>query len=158
MKRFLGIMTAAILLCSVLTGCGSKASSTSPSAYNTLPEASHAPASGANIPVFEAPPYSEPNASAGSGVFAGEEYDSLKENGFTSVAVSPVSTFSADVETASYCNVRRMLRDGYGIGDIPAGAVRTEEMLNYFTYDYASPGKGEPFGLTACISACPWNG
>lgn len=86
-----------------------------------------------------------------------EEYSTIEENPFMSVALSPLSTFSADVDTASYANLRRMIQNGYTSADIPSGAVRTEEMLNYFTYDYDGPKKGEPFGVTATISECPWN-
>lgn len=86
-----------------------------------------------------------------------EEYSTLEENPYMSVALSPLSTFSADVDTASYANLRRMITNGYTASDIPSGAVRTEEMLNYFTYDYNGPKKGEPFGVTATISQCPWN-
>lgn len=86
-----------------------------------------------------------------------EEYSTIEENPYMSVALSPLSTFSADVDTASYANLRRMIRSGYTAADIPSGAVRTEEMLNYFTYDYNGPKKGEPFGVTATISECPWN-
>lgn len=90
--------------------------------------------------------------------FNSEEYSEISENGFTSVAVSPRSTFSADVDTASYSNVRRMIMDqGYGLGDIPTDAVRIEEMVNYFNYDYNLPEDDEPFGVTATISDCPWN-
>ena len=89
--------------------------------------------------------------------FNTEEYASITENGFRSVATSPLSTFSADVDTASYCNLRRMLNQGYAPGDIPAGAVRVEEMLNYFRYDYAAPEDGNRFGVTAQLSDCPWN-
>ncbi len=86
-----------------------------------------------------------------------EEYSTVEENPFMSVALSPLSTFSADVDTASYANLRRMIQSGYTVDDIPSGAVRTEEMLNYFTYDYDGPKKDEPFGVTATISECPWN-
>ena len=79
-------------------------------------------------------------------VFNTEEYDAIDENGFRKVSVSPLSTFSADVDTASYSNLRRMLNDGYSIEEIPQGAVRAEEMINYFTYDYNGPEEGEPFG------------
>ena len=90
-------------------------------------------------------------------VFNTEEYDAIDENGFRKVSVSPLSTFSADVDTASYSNLRRMLNDGYSIEEIPQGAVRAEEMINYFTYDYNGPEEGEPFGVNAEISTCPWN-
>lgn len=86
-----------------------------------------------------------------------EEYNALEESGFKSVKNSPVSTFSADVDTASYTNLRRMIEDGYSLEEIPAGAVRIEELLNYFKYDYRLPGAGEPFGVTTVMGDCPWN-
>lgn len=86
-----------------------------------------------------------------------EEYSAVKETGFKSVANDPLSTFSADVDTASYSNIRRMIEDGCTMDEIPAGAVRIEEMLNYFSYDYRLPEKGEPFGVTTVIGDCPWN-
>lgn len=87
----------------------------------------------------------------------GETYSSLNETGFTSVAKNPLSTFAADVDTASYSNFRRFVTYGYRLGDFPADALRSEEMINYFTYDYAKPKKGEIFGVDAQISDCPWN-
>lgn len=86
-----------------------------------------------------------------------EEYNSLEEPAFKSVKNSPVSTFSADVDTASYTNLRRMIENNYSIEDIPAGAVRIEELLNYFKYDYNLPASGEPFGVTTVMGDCPWN-
>lgn len=89
--------------------------------------------------------------------FNTEEYNAVRENGFRSVLTSPLSTFAADVDTASYANVRRMLEWGYRADEIPAGAVRAEEMLNYFSYDYEGPKGREPFGVNAEIASCPWN-
>ncbi|MCM1048663.1 MAG: VWA domain-containing protein [Clostridiales bacterium] len=86
-----------------------------------------------------------------------EEYNALDEMGFTAATLNPLSTFSADVDTASYSNLRRLIEDGYALEDIPDGAVRIEELLNYFDYDYAKPKKGEPFGVTTQIADCPWN-
>ena len=86
-----------------------------------------------------------------------EEYSSIVESGFKSVVNDPLSTFSVDVDTASYSNLRRMIEYGYALEDIPAGAVRIEEMLNYFTYDYNLPDGDEPFGVTTVMSDCPWN-
>ena len=91
------------------------------------------------------------------GMPVSEEYNIVEESGFTAAAVSPLSTFSADVDTASYSNLRRMIEDGYSLEDIPEGSVRIEELLNYFRYDYAGPQKGEPFGVTTQIADCPWN-
>ena len=86
-----------------------------------------------------------------------EEYDSIRENVFKDVSTSPLSTFSADVDTASYSNLRRLLNSGYTLSEVPEGAIRAEEMINYFTYNYNGPERGEPFGVNAEISACPWN-
>lgn len=86
-----------------------------------------------------------------------EEYSAVEETGFKSVANDPLSTFSADVDTASYSNLRRMIENGYSMEEIPEGAVRIEEMLNYFSYDYKLPKKGEPFGVTTVLGDCPWN-
>ena len=110
--------------------------------------------------------------------FNTEEYAAVHEGGFIAVATQPLSTVSADVDTASWCNLRRMVRDGYRIARlgegsdietvedewtsyddsvIPAGAVRIEEMLNYFGYDYAAPTGDERFSVTTHLGACPWN-
>lgn len=87
----------------------------------------------------------------------GEEYSEWEEKGFTSVIKAPLSTFAADVDTASYSNLRRLINSGYMLDEIPQGAVRIEEMLNYFSYDYDDPEGRDPFGVTTQISACPWN-
>ena len=86
-----------------------------------------------------------------------EEYSKWEEKGFSSVMAQPLSTFSADVDTASYSNLRRLIREGYDLDSLPEGAVRIEEMLNYFSYDYDDPKGMEPFGVTTQISRCPWN-
>ena len=83
-----------------------------------------------------------------------EEYKYMDENGWMSVLTSPFSTFAADVDTASYANLRRMILAGQ---EVPASAVRIEEMINYFTYDYPAPEGKEPFSVTAKITPCPWN-
>lgn len=89
--------------------------------------------------------------------FNTEEYDALQEIGFISTATRPLSTVSADVDTASYCNLRRMLRDGWTPEEIDAGAVRIEEMLNYFSYDYETGSGDDLFGTTVHVGDCPWN-
>ncbi|WP_438868263.1 vWA domain-containing protein [Pseudomonas sp. L1(2025)] len=83
-----------------------------------------------------------------------ERYQSLPDNPVYSVAQTPVSTFSADVDTGSYANVRRFLNQGRLP---PDGAVRLEEMLNYFPYDYALPTDSSPFGVTTEVATTPWN-
>lgn len=86
-----------------------------------------------------------------------EEYSKWEEQGFFSVMTQPQSTFSADVDTASYSNLRRLIREGYDLESLPEGAVRIEEMLNYFSYDFEEPKGQEPFGVTTQIGRCPWN-
>lgn len=86
-----------------------------------------------------------------------EEYSKWEEQGFFSVMEQPLSTFSADVDTASYSNLRRLIREGYDLETLPEGAIRIEEMLNYFSYDYEEPVGQEPFGVTTQIGRCPWN-
>lgn len=86
-----------------------------------------------------------------------EEYSKWEERGFRSVLKEPLSTFSADVDTASYSNLRRLLTEGYSLEELPRGAVRIEELLNYFSYNYEEPKGQEPFGVTTKLGACPWN-
>ena len=85
--------------------------------------------------------------------FNTEEYGVIDEPDFVGVTTAPLSTFSIDVDTASYSNVRRFLRDG----ELPpAAAVRIEELINYFDYDYPDPSAGDPFGIVTEIADCPW--
>jgi len=88
------------------------------------------------------------------GPFNTEAYDHIEENKFRRVDADPLSTFSIDVDTASYANVRRFITDG---GLPPAGAVRIEELVNYFRFDYPQPSGREPFSITTELTACPWN-
>ena len=83
-----------------------------------------------------------------------EDYDNIVENKFLAATQNPLSTFSIDVDEAAYSNVRRYLQNG---SMPPAGAVRIEEMINYFDYDYPKPTNGEPFTVNTEISECPWN-
>ncbi|MBI3822404.1 MAG: von Willebrand factor type A domain-containing protein [Planctomycetes bacterium] len=84
----------------------------------------------------------------------GEEYERRRDNPFHLVANDPLSTFSIDVDTASYTNVRRMLNENTLP---PADAVRVEEFVNYFTYNYPAPEGEHPITLSAESAACPWN-
>lgn len=87
------------------------------------------------------------------GRFNTEEYDRIYENEFKDARQNPLSTFSIDVDTASYTNVRRYITNSQLP---PKDAVRIEEMINYFTYDYPQPRRRHPFSITTEISACPW--
>ena len=83
-----------------------------------------------------------------------EEYKRLTDNNFQEVRTSPLSTFSIDVDTASYSNIRRFLNSG---SLPPIDAVRTEELLNYFTYEYPQPEGDRPVSVTAEVGVSPWN-
>ena len=83
-----------------------------------------------------------------------EGYDKIEENPFLKVTDNPLSTFSIDVDAASYSNIRRFLHDD----ELPpAGAVRIEEMINYFTYQYPQPTGDLPFSINTELASCPWN-
>lgn len=83
-----------------------------------------------------------------------EEYEDITESGFKLTSENPLSTFSADVDTASYTNIRRMINNGYFPN---SEAVRIEEIMNYFDYDYPNARSSEPFSVTTELSTCPWN-
>ena len=86
--------------------------------------------------------------------FNREGYDKITENQFMKVNDNPLSTFSIDVDAASYSNVRRFLNQGQLP---PAGAVRIEEMVNYFKYEYPQPTNNDPFSINTEIADAPWN-
>ena len=90
-------------------------------------------------------PYTEPNT---------ESYAGISENGYRDPLQEPYSTFSIDVDNASYSNVRRFINLGQ---HVPADAVRIEEMINYFRYDYPEPAGEHPFSVYTEAGICPWN-
>ena len=86
--------------------------------------------------------------------FNTESYDHNPENDFKNANASPLSTLSIDVDAASYSNMRRFINNGQ---NPPIDAVRIEEMINYFNYDYPQPKGEDPFSITTEMSDCPWN-
>lgn len=96
----------------------------------------------------EAPEVKVPN-------FRTEEYDRIYENEFVATWDHPLSTFSIDVDNASYSNVRRFLTQQHQLP--PPDAVRIEELINYFSYDYPQPSGDQPFALVTEVAQCPWN-
>lgn len=165
MKKKHSIFVAALVLVSMLAGCGSDGSGGKGEGSLRNDDV------GNSAPMEDEETYYEQGDGAGCPQefwditedqkqekdWDTEEYHALEEFGFKSVKNSPVSTFSADVDTASYTNLRRMIEYNYSMEEIPAGAVRIEELLNYFNYDYRLPGAGEPFGVTTVMGDCPWN-
>jgi len=83
-----------------------------------------------------------------------EDYDSFVENAFESPKTAPLSTFSIDVDNASYTNIRRFLNNGQ---QVPKDAVRVEEMVNFFKYTYPQPKNEHPFSINTELSDSPWN-
>lgn len=139
----LSLLLAGVMLLST-TACGGGGSGMAPAAAGDM-----APYGYAGMAPAEAMPME------GGPEWNTEEYSHIQENGFHAVSVTPLSTFAADVDTASYANLRRMLLAGQ---DVPADAVRIEEMVNYFRYDYPQPEGDEPFSVSAQIAPCSWNG
>ena len=89
-----------------------------------------------------------------STVFNTAEYSKINDNEFKEAKKNPLSTFSIDVDKASYSNIRRFITQG---SLPPADAVRVEEMINYFPYTYPQPENNEPFSITTEYTECPWN-
>lgn len=83
-----------------------------------------------------------------------EDYDAFVENAFESPKTAPLSTFSIDVDNASYTNVRRFINNGQ---EVPKDAVRVEEMVNFFKYTYPQPQDQNPFSINTEVSESPWN-
>lgn len=138
-KHAIKCLFASSLILTSFTSCGAMEEPTGDysSSYNYISES-------AEDFVYEPPVY---NTSS-------EEYTEITENGFKQVKTNPLSTFSADVDTASYANIRRMINDNGGI--IDTNVVRIEEMINYFDYSYETP-TDKPFSVTTEMSDCPWN-
>jgi Ca-activated chloride channel family protein len=110
---------------------------------------------GAPAEFFEKVFQSDPNAVGGMyrQDFNTADYGHYVENAFLTAKSDPLSTFSIDVDTASYSIVRRFLNEGHLP---PKDAVRIEEMINYFSYDYAQPKADEPFSINLEVASCPW--
>lgn len=83
-----------------------------------------------------------------------ENYAKITENQFQNVTINPLSTFSIDVDKAAYSNIRRFIIKGQ---DVPVSAVKIEEMVNYFDYDYAQPKNEHPFSVHTEVAKTPWN-
>lgn len=110
---------------------------------------------------YRSPSYNRPahynktvkKTSAKNREYNNEEYDRLIENPFELTKNQPLSTFSIDVDNASYSNVRRMIEDGA----VEKDAVRIEEMVNYFRYNYPQPKNKQPFSINTELGSAPWN-
>lgn len=155
-KVIAAILTGTMVLSA--TACSNaKSASTTVAAHNDSPMAQVDSYLGGDV-------YYEPTEAGYEGTtvangetdkdFNTEEYNTIKENGFVKVSQSPLSTFAADVDTGSYCNLRRMIMQGYNLENV-ASAIRTEEIVNYF--DYKVDSKDDVFSVQYSIGDCPWN-
>ena len=162
MKRSVTVLSLAlsiILTVTMIAGCSSSHKTdmiyTSSPALNT----SNSRASGGAAAPSSSPPGGAPYFADSEGAWRyapvedAEEYAYEPESTFKDVKTSPLSTFSADVDTASYSNMRRCIN----MGIAPVG-VRIEELVNYFDYSYPAPDPGDeyPFSITTEVSVCPW--
>jgi Ca-activated chloride channel homolog len=152
----------AITSCLAMAGCGvpsSQDTATPREAATIMPSIASARVEGALVKRVAPAPMAAPLMMSDERVSEyrsepGEQYERLPDNPVQRVAETPVSTFSTDVDTGSYANVRRFLNQG---SLPPEGAVRLEEMVNYFPYSYALPSDGSPFGVSTEVAATPWN-
>lgn len=163
MKRKISALTSAILAAVLLTGCANNSESAlyewvdGGANYDSMESSYDNTAGGMYDEVtIGVTPHSNENGITQSldSEANTEEYNSIKENGYVSVAAAPLSTFSIDVDTASYSDIRRRITEGR---DIYPESIRIEEMINYFNYDYPEPAEGEPFSVTTELTDCPWN-
>lgn len=139
MKRFLSLLLASLLSLSLIACSASSGDF-------------YAPEGNMNVLM--------PNGMVQGNEAENNQFEEIKENPFVAVTDQPISTFSADVDTASYTMLRKLIGMGYELNEIRSAvgkALRTEELLNYFTYEGALPQNGELFGVTPVIAPCPWN-
>jgi Ca-activated chloride channel family protein len=165
MARGIALTLCAFVLTAPLAGCGSSHSRYDTNAARSATyaaAATTAAASTKNTSQYVAAGATtntvagfEAGAVAVDAEFNTAKYDSITENDFQDALRNPLSTFSIDVDTASYANLRRMIHNGSR--DIPAGSVRVEEILNYFKYDYPEPNENEKFSISTELTDTPWN-
>ncbi|MBW4576284.1 MAG: VWA domain-containing protein [Aphanothece sp. CMT-3BRIN-NPC111] len=167
-NRAIAVLVIAAVLGQLTTACNS--SSEKPTSGSSANQSGAAPAeydaSTASLPASSpASQQLSPTAntslaqrkatdSEGGQEFSREAYNPIDENPFLRVSNNPLSTFSIDVDAASYSNVRRFIN----LGQLPPkDAVRLEELINYFTYEYPQPKGDRPFSVNTEISDAPWN-
>ena len=182
MKRTAGLALATAMMMSSLTGCGSESAATdtaSSDSGSSSYSSSNATGNSKNKVSYEATA-SDDSASDSYAMYEttessydgsstssakrstadyedsydSREYSHVSENDFIATSTEDTSTFSVDTDTASYSNIRTYLNS---YSTIPEDAVRIEEMVNYFHYDYKEPAKNEPFSVNMEVDNCPWN-
>ena len=160
-SKILALGLALVMMLSTLTACGGSSSykggyATGDVAMDSMASMNGFASSSSGMNSAFAPT-TESIMIPGEGVIIEhntEEYSDITENRFLAVKTSPLSPFAADVDTASYSNFRRFVNNG----ELPPeDAIRIEEMINYFHYDYDTPTNDDPFACTTEVIPCPWN-
>lgn len=160
-KKNVAVLMAALMLVG-MTGCGQAESYGSSPAMNSSHSSKNDYANTATCDEADGGYYYMTNEACaeyyegeyGYEDFNTEEYNYIDENGFVNVSEAPLSTFAADVDTGSYCNLRRIINAGWGIDNVK-DAIRTEEMINYF--DYTVDSTDDVFSVQYSVGDCPWN-
>jgi Ca-activated chloride channel family protein len=147
-----------VIVALLATSCGGGRNASRSGEYAANANAGVVAVSPAQAPAPEslakAEAYARPGEYEDKGGAGGERYAKIDENPFLEASRAPLSTFSIDVDTASYSNTRRFLSEGRLP---PRDAVRIEELVNYFTYNYPQPDGPLPFSVTTEVADCPWN-
>ncbi|MGN0593700.1 MAG: VWA domain-containing protein, partial [Hominimerdicola sp.] len=153
-RKFLAACTAIVMTMGMLSSCGSGGNSESYSVKSDSNEY-YTENNNTKYQLAETDDFEENTIMGEMEIEMGnnEEYAQVEKNDYKLVSEYPLSTFSTDVDTASYTNVRRMINDGE---EINTDAVRVEEFINYFKYDYPQPDS-EAVGITTDLTDCPWN-
>ena len=147
------LLVIGLVISLLVSACSLATKQESPSNSNVSSKKESAP-SAANTASNALAPMMREDVDSESDSTRGEKYADIDENPFLETSRAPLSTFSIDVDTASYANVRRYLNDG---ALPPKDAVRIEELINYFEYDYPTPVGDVPFSVTTEIATAPWN-
>ena len=160
LSRYAAMAAACTVIMSAFCSCGENANVSNSGGNYKKDEHSN---NNSIVDYAEAPAYDEGDVCYGIDSYSyetptrpsrNESYKEYTEAGFLDPKYEPLSTFSVDVDTASYSNVRRLIEDG---NFVPEDAVRAEEFINYFDYDYPDPEEGRTFGDYVELADCPWN-
>jgi len=156
LSRIAAMAAACTVMMSAMCSCGAESGNTDGGTYkkdehrnNNSIVHDEAPAECTQSYDYDESYYERPTQASKN-----ESYKEYFEEGFKDPKAEPLSTFSADVDTASYSNIRRLIEDGT---IVPEDAVRAEEFINYFDYDYPDPEEGRIFGDYVELADCPWN-
>ncbi len=150
MRRYSGVILGLCIGLLLVTGCGEEQRARQSARRVTSAEAKSAHM---DMQITNAPLPATPGEGEGPGQ-GGDKFAYIEENEFLTVQDAPLSTFSIDVDTASYSKVRQYVHELRTLP--PPDAVRIEEFVNYFDYRYAPPNDGRPFAVHLAAASCPW--